>query len=51
MKNVILCLITLALANYIVEAWHDVPDYMEAVKITWSQMWALIIYHVLWENQ
>lgn len=51
MRNVILCLITLALANYIVEAWKDVPDYVHAGFTTWSQVWALIIYHVLWENQ
>lgn len=51
MRNVILCLVTLALANFMVEAWHDVPNYEEAAKITWSQIWALIIYHVLWEKE
>lgn len=50
MRNVILCLITLALANYIVQGLHDVPNYAEAAKVTWSQMWALIIYYVLWED-
>lgn len=50
MIKVIYCLISLALANFLIEYWHDVPSYAEAAKATWSQMWALIIYHFLWEE-
>ena len=50
MIKVWLCLISLALANFFIEAWHDVPNYSLALEITWSQMWALIIYHFIWED-
>ena len=50
MSKVWMCLLSLLLANFIIEYWHDIPNYMEAAKITWSQMWALIIYHFLWEK-
>ena len=50
MSKVWLCLLSLLLANFLVEAWRDVPNYIDAAKTTWSQMWALIIYYFLWEE-
>jgi len=51
MRKVWYCLLSLFIANFLVESWHDVPNYAEAAKVTWSQMWALIIYHFIWEKE
>jgi len=50
MIKVLICFISLALANYIVEGLHDVPNYEEAAKVSWTQLWALVIYHFIWED-
>ena len=50
MSKVWLCLLSLLLANFLVEAWRDVPNYLDATMTTWSQMWALIIYYFIWED-
>lgn len=48
MIGVIICIISFAIANFGVEAFHEVPDYMEAVKTTWNQAWAVGVYYFIW---
>ena len=50
MSKVIYCLISLLLANLMVEHFREISNYEDAIKTTWSQMWALIIYHFIWED-
>jgi len=51
MSRVLVCLVSLALANFLVESWKDIADYEHAAFATWSQAWALIIYHFIWEKE
>ena len=51
MIGVILCTIALALANFGVEAFRDVPSYIDAAMITWNQFFAIMIYYIFWEKQ
>ncbi len=46
--SAVLCLVCLAIANFGVEAFHTVPDYMNAAKVTWNQTWAIGIYYFIW---
>ena len=48
MIGVIICIISFAIANFGVEAFHEVPHYMEAVKTTWNQAWAVGAYYFIW---
>jgi hypothetical protein len=48
MLGVIICTISLALANFGVEAWRDTSDYVHAGLITWEQFVAITIYYWLW---
>lgn len=45
----IICALSLAIANFGVEWFvHEVPNYMDAGKTTWSQLWAIGMYYLLW---
>jgi hypothetical protein len=44
----IICVVCLGLANFGVEAFREVPNYIEASKTTWNQLWAIGIYWALW---
>lgn len=48
MKSVILCTISLALANFGVEWFRDVPNYIHAGEVTWHQFLGIVIYYILW---
>ena len=50
MFGVIVCIVCLAIANFGVEAFREVPHYMEAVKVTWNQLVAVMIYYFFWAN-
>lgn len=51
MFGVIVCIVCLAIANFGVTAFHEVPDYMEAGKITWNQFVAVMIYYFFWAEK
>jgi hypothetical protein len=51
MRGAILCGLSLIAANFLVEAWRDVPNYMEAMHIGWEQCVALAIYNWLWVKE
>lgn len=52
MSGVVMCIISLALANFGVEWFHnDVPNYLDALAITWHQLCALLIYYFLWVRE
>jgi hypothetical protein len=51
MSKIWYCVISLLIANLFVEYWRDVPDYLEVAKITWSQMWALLLYYFIWVKE
>lgn len=51
MKKVIICIISLLIANMLSESWREVPDYVHAGFTTWSQAWALVIYYFVWEEK
>ena len=48
MFGVIVCIVCLALANFGVAAFHEVPHYQSALGTTWSQAWAVLIYYFIW---
>lgn len=48
MWNIIWCAVSLGLANFGVESFREVPDYLQAANITWSQLIAIVIYHIFW---
>lgn len=48
MAGVIVCIISLALANFGVQAFHEVPNYQGALGTTWNQAWAIGIYYFIW---
>lgn len=50
MFGVIVCIVCLAIANFGVEAFREVPNYIEAVKVTWNQLVAVMIYYFFWAN-
>jgi hypothetical protein len=48
MGKVVICVICLGLANFAVAALHADPHYQSALGTTWSQAWAVLIYHFIW---
>jgi hypothetical protein len=50
MVGVIVCVVSLALANYGVQAFHEVPDYQDSLSTTWNQGWAVLIYYFIWSK-
>lgn len=46
--TVLLCSISFAIADFGVEYFRDVPDYLEAAKTTWNQFVALQTYYWVW---
>jgi len=51
MRKVWYCVLSFLIANLLVESWKDVSDYEHAISLTWSQMWALVIYYFIWEEE
>ena len=51
MRGAIICSLTLIAACFLVEAWHDVPDYVHAAEIAWEQCLAIAIYNWLWVKE
>ena len=50
MFGVIVCIVSVALANFGVQAFHEVPNYQDALSTTWSQAWAVLIYYFIWSK-
>lgn len=48
MVNVIICIMSFAIANFGIAAFHEVPHYQSALGTTWSQAVAVLIYHLIW---
>ena len=48
MRGAIICGLSLVAANFLVEAWHDAPDYAKALETGWNQLVAIAIYNWLW---
>lgn len=48
MTSVLLCIISLALANFGAEYIRDAHNYASAAEATWHQLTALMIYYFLW---
>lgn len=44
----IICVVCLAIANFGVAAFREVPNYLDAAQITWNQLWAIGIYYLIW---
>jgi hypothetical protein len=51
MVSVITCIVCFALANFGVQAFHEVPDYQGALGTSWSQAWAVMIYYFIWAKE
>ena len=51
MRGAIICSFTMILACFLVEAWHDVPDYGHAAEIGLQQFVAILIYNWLWVKE
>ncbi len=51
MKGAIICSLTMILACFLVEAWHDVPNYGKALETGWNQTVAILIYYWLWVKE
>ena len=49
MSKVLICILSLALADFGFEYFKEVPNFIEVGKITLNQFWALVIYHFVWE--
>ncbi len=50
MSKVLICILSLALADFGVEYFKEVPNYIQAGTITFHQFLALAIYHFIWED-
>ncbi len=48
MIGVIVCIVSFALANFVVAAFHTEPHYQDALGTTWSQAWAVLVYYFIW---
>jgi hypothetical protein len=48
MVGVIICIICLALANFGIEAFREVPNYHAEFSTTWNQGMAVLIYYCIW---
>lgn len=48
MSGAIVCVISLAIATFGVEAFREVPNYMDAAKATWNQACAIGVYYFIW---
>lgn len=48
MRGAIICSLSLVAACFLVEAWHDTPDYAKALETGWNQLVAIAIYNWLW---
>lgn len=46
--NVLFCSLSFAIADFVVEYFRDVPNYMDAAKATWQQFVALQTYYWIW---
>jgi uncharacterized membrane protein (DUF373 family) len=51
MRGAVYCALSLILANFLVEAFHNVPDYVEAAHISFEQCVAIAIYSWLWVKE
>ena len=51
LAGAIWCVIALGIANFGVEAFREVPNYLDAAHITWNQLWAIGIYYFLWVKE
>jgi hypothetical protein len=50
MFGVIICVVSLAIANFGVQAFHEVPNYQDSLNITWNQGCAVLIYYFIWSK-
>jgi hypothetical protein len=48
MWNIIWCTVSLGLANFGVEAFREIPDYLHAASLTWNELLAISVYHYIW---
>lgn len=48
MLGVIICIVSLAIANFGIEAFSEVPNYLVATKTTLNQISAVLIYYFIW---
>lgn len=46
--SAIICVVCLGIANFGVQAFREVPNYLDAAHITWNQLWAIGIYYFIW---
>jgi hypothetical protein len=51
MFGIISWIVCLALANFGIEAFREVPNYLEAGKTTWNQLVAVLIYYFIWSKE
>ena len=51
MFGVIVCILSLAAANFGYQAFKDVPVYMDAIHATWSQTMGILIYYFIWAKK
>jgi hypothetical protein len=51
MRGAINCWLSLFAACFLVESWHDFPDYSHAAEIVWQQLVAIGIYNWLWVKE
>lgn len=47
MFNIAFCTLSLALANFGVEYFND-AQYLDALKATWNQFIAILIFYFFW---
>jgi hypothetical protein len=48
MSGIIMCIISLSIANFGVEYFSSVADYADAARTTWHQFIAMVIFYYLW---
>lgn len=51
MRGAVICSLTMIAACFMVESWHDAPNYAHAMEIGWQQTVAIIIYNCLWVRE
>ena len=48
MRGAIICSLSLIAACFLVEAFHEAPNYAKALETGWNQLVAIAIYNWLW---
>lgn len=44
----LICSISLMIANFMVEWFHDVPNYDAATLASWHQFVAIMVFYFVW---